>query len=141
MYEQLGCDSILDASHAKSGIHSGAHQRGGQATSTNQRDAPINPSFGYNEHFSWQPFLTTIKELAFKKEEERLRNGKKLSPTRKSRPKEVYKPRVRGGPNKFFIKKHDLDENSHSMEWLNSILPLTPKDNIEDAKKVNVTGD
>ena len=48
---------------------------------------------------------------------------------------------MRGGPNKHHLKKYGLDENSYPMNWLNSILPLTPADNLEDPAKANVKGD
>ena len=50
----------------------------------------------------------------------------------------VVKPRVHGGPNMDFLKKHGLDENSHPMDWFNAFLPITSKDNLEDPFKANM---
>ena len=38
-----------------------------------------------------------------------------------------------------FLKKHGLRENSHTMDWFNALLPMTPKDNLEDPFKVKVS--
>ena len=45
-----------------------------------------------------------------------------------------------GGPNKSFLKKHGLDEHSHPADWFNALMPLTPKDNLEHLRDVDVKG-
>eukprot|EP00957_Ditylum_brightwellii_P205348 15343475-Ditylum_brightwellii.AAC.3 len=50
------------------------------------------------------------------------------------------KPWQKGGPCSRFCKKYGLDEKSHPADWLNSLLPLTPKDNLEDLSETDVTG-
>ena len=49
--------------------------------------------------------------------------------------------RDRGRPCPEFFKKYGLDRLSHPEDWLNSFLPLTPKDNFEDIGDVGATGD
>ena len=49
-------------------------------------------------------------------------------------------PRVKGGPNIAFLKKHKLNENSHPLDWFNAVLPLTPDDNLEDVADIDVKG-
>jgi hypothetical protein len=46
-----------------------------------------------------------------------------------------------GGANTDFCKKYGLDEYSHRMDWVDALMPLTPKDNKEDPTETNVNGD
>ena len=71
----------------------------------------------------------------------RKRKGKKLSPTQMQRPMVDIVKKYQGGPNKSFLKKHGLDENSHPADWFNALMPLTPKDNLEHLSDVDVKGD
>ena len=49
-------------------------------------------------------------------------------------------PRRREEGNSDFLKKHGLDKHSHPMNWFNALLPMTPKDNLEDPSKASVKG-
>ena len=49
-------------------------------------------------------------------------------------------PEQRGGVNSDFLRKHGLDEHSHPMDWFNSLLPMTPEDNLYDLAVSNVKG-
>jgi len=40
-----------------------------------------------------------------------------------------------------FLRRHMLDEHSHPMDCFNALMPLTPRDNIEDVTAANVKGD
>eukprot|EP00957_Ditylum_brightwellii_P196244 14952577-Ditylum_brightwellii.AAC.1 len=51
------------------------------------------------------------------------------------------KPREKGSPCSRFCLKYGLDEKSHPVDWLNSLLLLIPKDNSEDLVEIDVTGD
>jgi len=48
--------------------------------------------------------------------------------------------RVRGGPDSAFLKKHDLDEHAHLMDWFNVLMPMFPEDNLEDPVKAKIKG-
>ena len=50
------------------------------------------------------------------------------------------KHRVRGGPNSVFLKKNDLDEHAHPMDWFNALMPMFPEDNLEDPVKAKMKG-
>ena len=111
-----------------------------------ERDAPINPKYGFDEKFERRPFEGTMEKLSYRRNC-RERSARKLSPTRKRRqhynsdPLPKSEPRVEGGPNGDFIKKHNLDEHSHPMDWFVSLMPLTQKDNKESIGDIDVTGD
>ncbi len=68
----------------------------------------------------------------------------KLSPPRKSTALGVEVesvPWTKGGPKLSFLEEYKLDEKSHLADWLNALLPLTPKDNMELLEDVDVKGD
>ena len=94
---------------------------------------------GYREQFQRVPFLGTTEKIPRKNSRSRKRLKRKdNSPTKQDR--ETHDPRVKGGASKHHLKKYGLDENSHPMDWLNSLLPLTPADNMEDSAKADVKG-
>ena len=107
-----------------------------------ERDTATTPKFGYMMNLSWQPFLGTTEKLAFKKEKAPRKKSapQSVSPTRNDRPKLVHERRVKGGPKKGFLKKHNLNEKSHPFDWWTALMPLTPNDNIHSAKEANVKG-
>ena len=51
------------------------------------------------------------------------------------------KPQVKGGANSDFLRKHGFDEHSHPMDWFNTLLTVTPEDNLENPAVANVKGD
>ena len=109
-----------------------------------ERDQPINPKYGYDEVFARIPFegTTEKQEYTIFQSPRKKSKKRKFTPTKKgSKPTFKPKKRTRGGPNSDFLKKHALDEHSHPMDWFNALLPMTPKDNLEDAAKANVKGD
>ncbi len=64
-----------------------------------------------------------------------------LSLTRKSRALGVETesvPWIKGDPKLLFLDKNKLDEKSHPADWQNSLLPLTPKDNLESLEDIDV---
>ena len=46
-----------------------------------------------------------------------------------------------GGPNSDFLKRYELDERKHPMDWFTAIMPMTPEDNLEDPSVSNVKGE
>ena len=96
-----------------------------------ERDAPINPKYGFDEKFERQPFEGTMYKLSYQRNCRERSRTRKLSPTRKQRPHynpdplPKAEPRVEGGPNEDFLKKHNLDEHSHPMDWFVSLTPIT----------------
>ena len=75
-----------------------------------ERDAPINPKYGYDEQFYRAPFLGTTKSIAYSiNPPVRKMKGKKLSLTRMQRPTVEIIEKEEGGPNKHFLRKHGLD--------------------------------
>ena len=67
-----------------------------------ERDAPINPTFGYGEQFMRPPFLGTVEKLPTKVNTRRKhwKNGCDHYPTKEDH--RVYEPRVRRGANRHF---------------------------------------
>ena len=109
-----------------------------------ERDAPINPKYGYDETFDRRPFTGTNAKLPLKSNSLKKR-GKKGSLSsaadRRAGARVIPGARVDGGPNKDHLKKYGLTERSHPMDWLNSILPMTPRDNKETITEIDVKGD
>ncbi len=71
------------------------------------------------------------------------RNHRSLSSRCPTHSTTEQEPVVRklGGPSAAHCELYGLDETSHPMDWLNSILPMTPIDNLYDAKEPNVKAD
>ena len=93
-----------------------------------ERDAPINPKYGYGEQFDRAPFLGTAESIAYSMNSlVRKSKGKKLSPTRMQQPTVEIVKREERGPNKHLLRKHGIDEHSHPMHWFNALLTQTPK--------------
>ena len=109
-----------------------------------KRDAPVTKKFGYDELFDRIPFTGTNEKIMYTNNSDRMRKrGTSLLPNMHSRAgaRVEVKPRVMGGPNKDFLKKYGLNEKSHPMDWLNAILPLTQKGNLEEIQDIDVKGD
>mmetsp|Transcript_34408 Transcript_34408/g.74376 ORF Transcript_34408/g.74376 Transcript_34408/m.74376 type:complete len:121 (-) Transcript_34408:1533-1895(-) len=113
-----------------------------------ERDAPITKKYGYSVQFDKEPFSGTTTNLpkAQRRTQQRKKKrvGKSLSLMRKNWPGNVQKDKencVKGGPNMEFLRRHMLDEHSHPMDCFNALMPLTPRDNIEDVTAANVKGD
>eukprot|EP00957_Ditylum_brightwellii_P131394 10020741-Ditylum_brightwellii.AAC.1 len=47
----------------------------------------------------------------------------------------------KSGPCACFCRKYGLDEKSHPADWFNALLPITPKDSMEEVSEVDVTDD
>ncbi len=52
----------------------------------------------------------------------------------------IMEPQVKGSPSKQFLEKYHLNERSHPDDWLNALIPLTPRDNLELIKDIDVKG-
>jgi hypothetical protein len=50
-------------------------------------------------------------------------------------------PRVLGGTNSDFLKRHGLNDKRHLMDWFTAFMPLTPNANKEDLAVTNVKDD
>jgi hypothetical protein len=107
-----------------------------------ERDAPVNAKYEFMERFDRLSFSGTTKNMKYI-------DGAKTSPCKKAihkfTPQRMFRnepqPRKMGGPNEKFLKRHNLDERSHPMDWFTALMPLSEGSNLEDAAKANVTGD
>ena len=106
-----------------------------------ERDAPVNPKYRYDDQFVRDSFTGKTHKMKYMHESARKRRKPGQAPSRKETPVPRTKHRVRGGPNSSFLKKHDLDEHAHPMDWFNALMPMFPEDNLEDPLKANVKGD
>jgi len=101
----------------------------------------IKPKYGFKEIFDCPRFTGLDKNMIHHRNK-CARNNRHLSPLRKQYVSSfTAKPREKGGPCSRFCLKYGLDEKSHPADWLDSLLPLTPKDNLEDLAEIDVTGD
>jgi len=77
-----------------------------------ERDATINPKYGFVETFVRVPFSGTTEKMLYLRPDGRAVNRKKTqrkrkrSPTRLSRPTMPVGPRVLGGPNTAFLRRY-----------------------------------
>ncbi len=71
----------------------------------------------------------------------REKRKRKTTDSRHCRSTMPVETRVLGGPSTNFLRRYNLDENSHPMDWFTAFMPLTPDDNKEDPAVVNVKGD
>ncbi len=87
--------------------------------------------------FEQPEFTGQMKKPLTKRKKKR-----KLSPqcTSPSSTKETI-PCTRGGPNPEFLRKYNLGTKSHPVDWMNSLLLLTPRDNLESIEAVDVMCD
>jgi hypothetical protein len=112
-----------------------------------ERDAAINPKYGFVETFVRVPFSGMTEKMLYIRPSGREVNRKKTqrkrkrSPTRHSRPTMPVGPRVLGGPNTAFLRRYGLNQTSHPMDWFTAFMPLTPDANKEDPAVANVKGD
>ena len=93
-----------------------------------ERDAPINPKYEFTEVFTRIPFSGTTKNMGYITKKRSPRKSKnKLTPARQlhDAPPE---PRTCGGPSESFLKRYNLDEKSHPIEWFTALCPLTPRE-------------
>ncbi len=100
-----------------------------------------NAKYGFKETFEWPEFPGKWEVPKKRKKKKR---GRKLSPPRNANDtEELYDlvPRASGGPNRKIMEKYYLNENSRAADWLNALLPLTPRDNLETIESVDVKGD
>ena len=106
-----------------------------------ERDAPINPKFEFNEEFTRIPFSGTTKNMGYinSKRSPRKSSQRHILASRHREP--PPEPRKCGGPSHSFLKRYNLNDKSHPIEWFTALCPLTPGANKEDAAKANVTGD
>ena len=114
-----------------------------------ERDAPVNKKYGYREKFSRTPFQGTTADMTYIAKGRRSQTRKRYSRKRKrsftsqvgtDKSSEAGK-RIMGGPSSAFLRRYNLDENSHPADFWSALMPLTPKDNKEDTIKANVKGD
>ena len=88
-----------------------------------ERDAAINPKYGFVETFVRVPFSGMTEKMLYIRPSGREVNRKKTqrkrkrSPTRHSRPTMPVGPRVLGGPNTAFLRRYGLNQTSHPMDW------------------------
>jgi len=52
-----------------------------------------------------------------------------------------FNERIQGGPNGAFIEKHNLNQQSHPINWMNALLPMVLAYNLEDPQWANIIGD
>jgi len=84
-----------------------------------ERDAAINPKYGFVETFVRVPFSGMTEKMLYIRPSGREVNRKKTqrkrkrSPTRHSRPTMPVGPRVLGGPNTAFLRRYGLNQTSH----------------------------
>eukprot|EP00956_Cyclotella_meneghiniana_P025071 scaffold51490_cov40-Cyclotella_meneghiniana.AAC.2 len=104
-----------------------------------EQDAPITAKYDFVETFDRIPFTGDTKDMGYINKRSPRKNRHKFLPSRNLR--QGIAGRVRGGPSAAFLRKHQLDEHSHPMDWFTALMPLTESTNLEDAAKANVTGD
>ena len=93
-----------------------------------ERDAPVNPRYGYDERFVRTLFAGTMEKMVYTniKYPWKRKKGKGYNPSHNKRSVPEPKHRVKGGPNSDFLRKHGIDEHRHPMDWFNDLLPMTP---------------
>ena len=108
----------------------------------------MTPKFGFAETFTWIKFTGMNKKMQYTRPKgvlsnrpTRAKKKRKLSPTWQGRQQASVEHRVLGGPSTDFLKRYQLNENSHPMDWFTAFMPLTPDANLEDAAVANVKGD
>ncbi len=109
-------------------------------------NAPINPKYGFNEIFKCKKITGTgtYAKMICKRKQNAIggRNRKsKFSPTRKGKfHKDLGKKQVFGGPNEDYSKCSELNQHSHPMDWVNTLLPMTLAENSKGVWGSNMKG-
>ena len=68
------------------------------------------------------------------------KKGKGYTPSRNKRPVPEPEPQAKGGAKSEILRKHGIDEHIHQTYWLNSLLLMTPEENLDNPAVDNVKG-